>query len=313
MSNVLCYFNGEYVPLAEAKISIMTHAFNYGTACFEGIRGYWNEEKQELYLFRLREHYERLASSVRILGFKLPGTVDELCEITTELVRRGGYKENIYLRPTCYISSEVIGVRLHGLEYNFCIVAQPFGAYIGTDGLKVGVSSWKRIDDNMIPARSKIAGAYVNSAFAKTEAMLNGYDEAIMLTNDGHVSEGSAENFFMYVGGKLVTPPVSENILVGITRNTIIELAKQELGIETVDRTIDRTELYTVDEMFLCGTGAQIAPVVEVDHRPVGGGKVGPLGERIQNLYMEVVSGKIEKYLNWCTPVYQTTGAMAQV
>ncbi|NWJ48536.1 MAG: branched-chain amino acid transaminase [Chloroflexi bacterium] len=313
MSNVMCYFEGKYVPLAEAKISIMTHAFNYGTACFEGIRGYWNEEKQELYLFRLREHYERLANSVRILGFKLPGTVDELCEITTELVRRAGFKENIYIRPTAYIASEVIGVRLHDLKYEFCITCQPFGAYVSTDGLKVGVSSWKRIDDNMIPARSKIAGAYVNSAFAKTEALLNGFDEAIMLTSDGHVSEGSAENFFMYVGGKLVTPPVSENILVGITRNTIITLAREGLGIETVDRVIDRTELYIADEILLCGTGAQVAPVISVDRRPVGDGAIGPFAQRLQKLYDDVVRGKNPVYLSWCTPVYQTSDAIAQV
>jgi branched-chain amino acid aminotransferase len=309
----MCYFEGKYVPLSEAKISIMTHAFNYGTACFEGIRGYWNEEKQELYLFRLREHYERMANSVRILGFKLPGTVDELCEITLELVRQAGFRENIYIRPTSYISSEVIGVKLHGLDYKFCITSQPFGAYVSTEGLKVGVSSWKRLDDNMIPARSKIAGAYVNSAFAKTEALLNGYDEAIMLTTDGHVSEGSAENFFMYMGGKLVTPPVSENILVGITRNTIMTLAREEMGIETVDRVIDRTELYIADEILLCGTGAQIAPVVSVDHRPVGNGQIGPVGQRMQEIYDEVVRGKNDNYLDWCTPVYQSKSAVAQV
>jgi len=309
MSNVMCYFKGEYVPLAEAKISIMTHAFNYGTACFEGIRGYWNEEKQEVFLFRLREHYERLVNSTKILGFELKHTVDELCEITTGLVRHAGFKENIYIRPTCYISSEVIGVKLHGLEYDFCITCQPFGTYVGMDGLKVGVSSWKRLDDNMIPARAKIAGAYVNSAFAKTEALLNGYDEAIMLTSDGHVSEGSAENFFMLVGNKLISPPVSENLLVGITRQVIMQLAREEFGLEVVERVIDRTELYGVDEIFLCGTGAQIAPVVSVDHRPVGSGKVGPFGEKLQNLYFEVVRGQKPKYLDWCTPCYQPVAA----
>ncbi len=302
---IYAYFNGEIMPLADAKISILTHAFNYGTACFEGIRAYWNEDHEQLYLFRMREHYERMSGSTRILMMKLPGTVDELCTITRDLLVRNDFREDVYLRPTCYISSEVIGVRLHGLDNAFSIYSLPFGTYIDIDrGLKVGVSSWKRLDDNMLPARSKIAGAYVNSAFAKSEAMLNGYDEAIMLTSDGHVSEGSAENLFLMTGGKLVTPPVTENLLVGITRHTIMTLARQELGLEIVERMIDRTELYNCDELFLCGTGAQIAPVAEVDHRAVGDGGIGPVTARLQQLYFDVVRGKVNKYREWCTPVY---------
>jgi branched-chain amino acid aminotransferase len=302
--NLQCFFEGEFMPLGEAKLSILTHAFNYGTACFEGIRGYWNAEEKQLYIFRLREHYERLARSVRILGFKLDYSVDELCKLTVEMAKRNNFKENVYSRPTAYISTEVIGVRLHGMDYKFCAWMQPMGDYVDTNGLKVGVSSWKRIDDNMIPARAKIAGAYVNSAFAKTEALLNGYDEAIMLDGDGHVSEGSAENLFMLVGGKLVTPPVNDNILEGVTRHTIITLAKEILGLETQERIIDRTELYVCDEIFLCGTGAQIAPVSEVDRRPVGKGGVGEVSARIQELYMDVVRGKLSQYKEWCTPVY---------
>lgn len=300
-----CYFNGEFIPLADAKLGIMTHAFNYGTACFEGIRGYWNAEDQQVYLFRLREHFERMAGSVKILSLKLPGSVDELCTIARDLVRRNEYKEDAYMRPTCYISSEVIGVKLHGLETGFCMYAVPFGSYIDIDrGLKVGVSSWKRIDDNMIPSRAKIAGSYVNSAFAKSEALLNGYDEAIMLTSEGHVSEGSAENVFMLSGGKLITPPVNENLLVGVTRHTVMTLARQEFGMEIVERVIDRTELYTCDELFLCGTGAQIAPVAEVDHRAVGTGQVGEFTGQLQKMYFEVVRGQVAKYKDWCTPVY---------
>jgi branched-chain amino acid aminotransferase len=302
---IYAYFNGEIVPLADAKISILTHAFNYGTACFEGIRAYWNPDQQQLYLFRMQEHYERMALSTRILMMKLPGSVDELCNITRELIKRNEFQEDAYIRPTCYLSSEVIGVRLHGLDNAFCIYSLPFGTYIDIDrGLKVGVSSWKRLDDNMLPARSKIAGAYVNSAFAKSEAILNGYDEAIMLTNDGHVSEGSAENIFMLSGGKLVTPPVTENLLVGITRHTIMTIAREELGLEIVERLIDRTELYICDELFLCGTGAQIASVAEVDHRPVGDGNIGSVTARLQQIYFDLVRGKIEKYREWCTPVY---------
>ncbi|MDB5078483.1 MAG: branched-chain amino acid transaminase [Chloroflexi bacterium] len=304
-NTIYSYFNGEIVPLAEAKISILTHAFNYGTACFEGIRGYWNQEDKQIYLFRLREHFERMAGSAKIMGIKLPYTVDELCNITRELVQKNGYQEDIYLRPTCYISAEVIGVKMHGLDVSFCMYALPFGAYIDIEkGLKVGVSSWKRIDDNMIPARAKISGAYANSAFAKSEALLNGFDEAIMLTSEGHVSEGSAENIFMVVGGKLVTPPINENVLVGITRHTVMTIAKETFGMEVVERVIDRTELYTCDELFLCGTGAQIAPVAEVDHRPLGEGGVGPISKKIQQIYFDVVRGKVDKYKEWCTPVY---------
>ncbi len=302
---IYSYFNGEIVPLAEAKISILTHAFNYGTACFEGIRGYWNAEDEQVYLFRLREHFERLSGSTKILGIKLPYTVNELCTITRDLIRKNNYREDIYMRPTCYISAEVIGVKLHGLDISFCMYALPFGAYIDIEkGLKVGVSSWKRIDDNMIPARAKVAGAYVNSAFAKSEALLNGFDEAIMLTSEGHVSEGSAENIFMLAGGKLITPPVNENLLVGITRNTVINIAKDFFGMEVVERVIDRTELYTCEEIFLCGTGAQIAPVAEVDHRPLGNGSVGPFSKKMQQVYFDVVRGKVDKYKEWCTPVY---------
>lgn len=302
---IYSYFNGEIIPLAEAKISILTHAFNYGTACFEGIRGYWNAEDQQLYLFRLREHYERMAGSVRILGIQPHASVDELCKITREVVLKNEYREDVYMRPTAYLSTETIGVKLHGLDTGFCMYCLPFGAYIDIEkGLKVGVSSWKRIDDNMIPARAKIAGAYVNSAFAKSEALLNGFDEAIMLTADGHVSEGSAENLFMFTGGKVVTPSVVENLLVGITRNTVMTLLKEEFGLEVVERNIDRTELYTCDELVLCGTGAQIAPVSSVDHRPVGTGEVGPISKKLQQLYFDVVRGKISKYKEWCTPIY---------
>ncbi len=302
---VYSYFNGEFVPSDEAKISILTHAFNYGTACFEGIRGYWNAQDEQLYLFRPREHFERMSGSARILNLKLPASIDELCTMTRDLNRRNEYREDVYMRPTLYISEETIGVKLHGLKTGFCMYNVPFGSYIDIDrGLKVGVSSWKRIDDNMIPARAKIAGAYVNSAFAKTEALLNGFDEAIMLTSEGHVSEGSAENLFMMVGGKLVTPSVAENLLIGITRHTVMTLAKEELGVEIVERVIDRTELYTCDELFLCGTGAQIAPVAEVDHRPVGTGAVGAFTSKLQQLYFDVVRGKVGKYKEWCTPVY---------
>lgn len=299
------FMNGEFVPVEQGMISVRTHGFAYGTGCFEGIRGYWNEEEQQVYLFRLREHYLRLLNSCKILQIQLPYTVDQLIEHSIELVRRNGQKQDVYLRPVAYKAAETIGVRLHGLKDDFIITAEPMGNYVETTGLHCGVSTWRRVDDNAIPARAKITGSYVNSALAKSEALQNGFDEAIMLTHDGHVSEGSAENIFLWMNNELVTPAGTENILFGITRDTIIELATRELGRITRERQIDRTELYIADEIFLCGTGAQIAPVVSVDHRPVGNGQIGPIADTLLKLYFDVVRGRRPEYREqWCTPVY---------
>jgi branched-chain amino acid aminotransferase len=299
------FMNGEFVPIERGMISVRTHGFAYGTGCFEGIRGYWNESEQQVHLFRLREHYERLMRSCAILQISLPYTVDQLIDISAELVQRNGQRQNVYLRPVAYKADQTIGVRLHGLQDDFIITSEPVGNYIDTNGMSAGVSSWRRIDDNAIPARAKISGAYVNSAFAKSEAMQNGFDEAIMLTHEGHVSEGSAENIFLVINGELATPAPTENILLGITRDTVIELARRELGRITRERQIDRTELYVADEIFMCGTGAQIAPIISVDHRPVGNGKIGPISSAIQQLYNDVVRGRSSDYrAQWCTPVY---------
>jgi branched-chain amino acid aminotransferase len=296
--------NGKFIAGDEARVGVMTHALAYGTGCFEGIRGYWNEERKEVYLFRLREHYERLHRSCRIMQIALPYSVDELIDITVELVRRNGFRENCYVRPFAYKADEIIGVRLDGLTDHFVMYNVPLGDYVATTGLRCGVSSWRRIDDNMIPARAKVSGGYVNSALAKSEALQSGFDEAIMLSSEGHVSEGSAENIFLVFGNELVTPPPSENILLGVTRDTIMQLVRRELDRIVRERVIDRTELYVADEIILCGTGAQIAPVIEVDHRPIGTGKIGPIASELQRLYADVVRGKRAEYLEWCTPVH---------
>ncbi len=311
-SDMTVFLNGEYIPGDQAHVGVMTHALSYGAGCFEGIRAYWNADAEELYLFRLREHYERLHNSCRITNIHLPYSVDELIEITVELVRRHGFRENCYVRPFAYTSDEIIGVRLNDLTYHFTMYTVPMGDYIATTGLRCGVSSWRRVDDNMIPARAKIAGAYVNSAFAKTEALQNGFDEAIMLTAEGHVSEGSAENIFLRFGDELVTPPPSENILLGVTRDTIMRLAQRELGHVVRERVVDRTELYIADEVFLTGTGAQLAPVVEIDHRPIGSGKIGPMTADLVRLYHEVVRGQRADYTGWLTPVYAARRAHAR-
>ena len=300
----MLFMNGKFIPAEQGFISVRTHAFAYGTGCFEGIRGYWNEDTQQVYLFRLREHYERLQRSSKILRIELPFTVEQLMEQSVELVRQNDQKQDVYLRPVAYKNAQIIGVRLQNVEDAYLLTSEPMGNYVDIEGLKCGVSSWRRIDDNALPARAKICGSYVNAAFAKTEAMQNGFDEAIMLTHDGHVSEGSAENIFLYINGELVTPAPTENILLGVTRDTVIKLAQKELGLKIQERQVDRTELYIADEIFLCGTGAQIAPVVSVDHSPVGSGKVGPIGQKLQDLYFDVVRGRRPEYLDWCTPVY---------
>ncbi len=234
----------------------------------------------------------------------LPHTIDELMDISIELVKRNNQHEDVYLRPVVYKNAQIIGVRLHDVEDSFLLTSEPMGNYVETSGLRCGVSSWRRIDDNAIPARAKVCGAYVNSALAKTEALQNGFDEAIMLTHDGHVSEGSAENIFLLINGELVTPAPTENILLGITRDTLMQLARQELDIPVRERSIDRTELYTAEEVLLCGTGAQVAPVVEIDHRPIGNGQIGPVTSKLQKLYFDVVRGKHPAYRFWCTPVH---------
>src|SRR6478752_61843 len=293
-ANLVCYFEGEFVPLAEAKLPVMTHGFLYGTATFEGIRAYWNDEQEQLFGLKLLEHYKRLWQSAKVLLMKPPMPPEQLVELTVELLRRNNLRQDAYVRPTLYKSTEAIGVRLHGLENQLLVFAVPFGEYIAIDrGITAQVVSWRRNSDQSLPARSKIVGAYVNSAFSKTEAVLNGYDEAIVLTIDGHVSEGSAENLFMVRNGELVTPDVSDDILEGITRSGLIQLAREDMGMETVIRSIDRSELYAAEEAFLCGTGAQLSPIVEIDHRPVGTGEVGPITKRLAQLYFDTVRGKM--------------------
>ena len=303
--NRFAFFRAEIRPIEEAKISIMTSGLHYGIGVFEGIRAFWNEEKKELFVFRVREHYLRLLRSAHILLIDIPYSADELCQITVELLRREGFREDVYIRPIVFKSSEEIGVRLHNLESDLAIFALPFKLYLPEGGIRVMVSSWRRVEDNAIPARAKITGAYVNSALAKTEAYLAGFDEAIILNEDGQVAEGSAENIFIVRQGTLITPPVTANILEGITRDTVITLAR-DLGIVVEERPVDRTELYMAEEVFLCGSAAGLSPVVEIDRRKIGTGEPGPIFLQLQELYENVVRGKVEKYRGWCTPVYSS-------
>jgi len=303
--DTVCWFEGQWTPLAEAKVSIMTHSFLYGTAVFEGIRAYWNAEQEQLYLLKVREHFERIVDSAKILMMDPGHAVDEMVALTAELVKRNGYREDAYVRATIYKSDEAIGVKLHGIGCKLNLLSLPFGDYIATDRpITCGTVSWRRTSDHSIPSRGKIVGSYVNPAFSKTEAMLNGYEEAIVLTHDGEVSEGSAENLFMVRRGRLITPGVNADILEGITRAAIMDLAIQDLGLEVEVRSIDRSELYVAEEVFLCGTGAQVSPVASIDHRQVGDGGIGPITQRIMSAYFDAVRGRSAKHRDWLTPVY---------
>jgi branched-chain amino acid aminotransferase len=298
------YFHKQFVPLSEAKIGVMTNAFHYGTAIFEGIRGNWNSEQKQIYLFRLKEHYQRLHNGCRILKIDLPYTIDELCQLTAKLVAMCRFEEDVYVRPLAYKSAERLGVRLD-VESDFLAFVIPWGPYLDVDKAKCCISSWRRPDDNVIPPQAKITGLYANNALAKSEAIENGFDEAIMLTPDGHISEGSGENIFLVLDGKLVTPASYSNILMGITRDTVIKLAQNELGIETIERQLDRSELYIAEECFLTGTAAHITPIAEIDHRQIGNGEIGDITKKLQQLYSQVIRGNNPKYLDWCTPVYK--------
>ena len=310
MATPYAYFKKEIVPLSEAKIGIMTHAFNYGTGVFEGIRGNWNEDEDQVYVFRVKEHFDRLRKSCKIMQIDFQYETEELVSLVTKLVEMSGYHEDVYVRPLAYKSGEVLGVRLHDLEDDFLIFVAPFGPYLDIEkGARCQTSSWRRVADTGIPARAKITGIYANSALAKTEAQLNGFDEAIMLDERGHISEGSGENIFVVIDGRIITPPPSSDILVGITRDTVMTLARDELGLEVVEREIDRTELYTADECFMTGTAAHVTPVVELDRRAIGNGKMGAVTADLVKLYFEIITGKNAKYADWCTPCYSKVKA----
>lgn len=300
------FFEGNFVPIEEANINIMTHAFLYGTAIFEGIRAYWNPKHQQLYIFRMKEHFERLFQSMKILRMDCQYSIDELCSLVVDLLRRNAPQEDIYIRPGIYKSACRIGPSLLDNPSDLYIFTVPFGDYFhGAPGLKVMVSNWRRVDDNAIPARCKIIGAYANTSLAKTDAVAAGFDDCIVLTDSGHVSEGSAMNLMMVRNGQLITTPVYENILEGITRDTVMEFAEEEFGLKTECRPIDRSELYICDELFFCGTGAQVTPVLEVDRRLVGDGTVGPITEKVKAWYQSICHGEQEKYKHWLTPVYK--------
>jgi branched-chain amino acid aminotransferase len=297
------YLDGRFLPLDEARVSLATHALQYGTGVFEGVRAYWNAADEELYVVEALAHFERFLRSCRLMRLDVELTAAALTDLALEVVRRSGLRTDTYIRPVAFKSEPVIKVKLTGLRTSVGIYAVPMGDYVATDGLRVTVSSWRRLSDNAIPARAKITGSYANAALAVDDALAAGFDEAILLNEDGHVAEASSANLFMARDGALVTPPVTDGILEGITRRVVIALARGR-GIAVVERSIDRTELYAADELFLCGTGVQIAPVVAVDHRPVGTGDIGPITHAIQEAYLTACRGQDPSAPVRLTPVY---------
>ena len=299
------FFNGRFVPLAEANISIATHALHYGTGTFEGLRGYWVEEKEQLYILKLSEHVDRFFRSCNVLRIQPPFSEDEFAGYVTELVRSNGWRSDVYIRPIAFKSSQTIKLTLSSLEDSFAIFAFPFGHYAHRDGgLQVCMSPWRRIDDASIPTRAKVTGSYVNASLASADAARAGYDEALMLTSTGNLSEASSANVFLVRGRKLVTPALSESILEGITRECVIQLVQEELGYAVEERTVGRTEPYLADEVFLCGTGVQIEPVVAIDGVRIGSGTPGPVVGQLQALFAAAVRNQNPAYRAWCTPVY---------
>ncbi|MDD3594359.1 MAG: branched-chain amino acid transaminase [Candidatus Gastranaerophilales bacterium] len=307
MSNTknIVYLDGKYLNYEDAKLPVRTHAFLYGTSVFEGIRAYWNETNKQLYIFRMKEHYERILRSCKIMHMQVPYSVQDMCDITVELLKKNAPETDTYIRPTIFKTAEKVGPGLLDNPDSFLIFTTPLGQYCDlSKGLSVCVSSWRRVEDNAIPPRAKVSGAYANTALIVTDAKLAGFDDAIVLSEAGNVTEGSAMNLFLIEDGKLITTKTTDNILVGVTRNTIKEVAQKELGLEVIEREIDRTELYIADEAFYCGTGAQVSPITKIDNRKIGTGEVGEISKKIQTLYFELVKGNVEQYKHWCVGVY---------
>jgi branched-chain amino acid aminotransferase len=304
-SGVIVYFDNQYVPLRDARVSVLTHALHYGTGVFDGIRGYWDEHQEQLFLVRPMEHFRRWKANSGILRIGIAPDASELCGIAVDLIRRNRFRSHVYVRPLAYKSAERVGVNPDNRD-SFSLIVVPFGDYLDSrKGLHAGVSSWRRIEDNAIPGRAKICGSYVNSALAGDEARRNGFDEAIFLTEAGHVAEGATCNIFIVRGGKLITPPGTENILEGITRDCILELARNQLHLEVIERPVDRSELYLADEAFFTGTAVEVAPITRVDHRPVGSGAIGPVAAELRFLYLEATRGRMEAYRHWLLPAYE--------
>lgn len=295
------WINGSIKTWGEAKTPILTHALHYGTAVFEGIRAYPSSDN--LNIFRLRDHLDRLFYSAKIYYLDINYSVEDLAQGTIELIRRNGFRGRTYIRPIVFVGFRGIGLDYTGFPVDVAIVAVPFDRYFHKSSVKAKVSSWRRLSNEATPPLAKAAGNYLNSALAKQEAIRDGYDEAILLDHRGYVAEGTGENIFIVKDNVAYTPPIHSGILIGITRDTVIKLLT-DLNYKVVERDIDRSELYICDEAFFCGTAAEITPIVEIDRRRVGSGEIGSVTRRVREAYLDVVEGRNKKYAHWLTPVY---------
>jgi len=295
------WFDGKPVPAEEAKVSVKTHALHYGTAVFEGIRAYFHEN--ELYVFRLKEHSERLLSSARMLHLSLPQTAEEISDGILRLLRKNDFRRNVYIRPIAFVGEGGINLDYRKHPKHIAAFAFPFDSYFERSGLRVCISSWRRVSQSSMIPRAKATGNYLNSCIATIEAKLAGYDEALLLDEDGRVSEGAGENLFIANGKVLITPPAYSAILEGITRQSVITISS-EMGLKVDERPIDRSELYTAQEVFLTGTATEIEAVLEIDGRKVGGGEPGRITKKLKAEYSDIVAGRSKKHMSWLTPVY---------
>ena len=296
------WFDGKLVRDEDAKVPVMTHAIHYGTSVFEGLRGYWNSKN--LNIFRLQDHIKRFRNSGKVYSIALRFTDKEIANAIIQICKKNNVKESCYIRPFYFIGKH--GINLHVTENtptHAAIVMFPFGELFNRNGIKVGISSWRRIHDISTPPLAKMGGNYLNSILATQESKRNGYDEAILLDHLGNISEAPGENIFIIRDGKLLTPPPSSSALEGITKDSVVKIA-EDLGYQTVEREIPRTEIYFADEVFLTGTAAEISPVISIDGKKVGDGKVGKITENIRKVYSDITMGKNKKYSKWITPVY---------
>lgn len=304
MNNIV-YFNGEFIPEEQARLPISTHALHYGTGVFEGIRAYYNQSEDCLIIFRLRDHFLRMEKNAAILSMSLPENIEKLCDITQELVQKNFTTEDLYIRPLAYKKDRAIGnFDLKKVGDGFFIYTVPLGRHFkGEKGIAAMLSGWERVSDRAIPPRGKVTGAYANTCLAKTESAEKGYDEAILLNQNGHISEASSENIFIVKNGNIYTPPVSDDILEGITRNTVITLIQKEINKEVSEKSLAKEDLRGADEIFLTGTGAEITAVTSVDRKQIGDGNVGPVSQKIREVYNTLVHGNYDGFGEWLTKV----------
>jgi branched-chain amino acid aminotransferase len=303
------WFNGKTVPWNDAKVHVLTHAFNYGTAAFEGIRVY--PKRDEMFIFRLSDHVKRLFNSAKIYGFEVGYSQEEIFAACVQTVKANNLHVRSYIRPLVYVAGVGVGIGFLGQPIGVAVVAVPFDTYFThRDGVHAVVSSWRRLSEQSMPPSAKITGHYANSVLAKMNALENGYGEAILLDISGRVSEGTGENIFIVKGGRLHTPSPAAGILEGITRRSVMELAEDE-GLEVIERDIVRSELYTCEEAFFAGTAAEITPILSIDKKPVADGTPGQITRRIRSLFEKAVVGELQNHSDWVTPVYRQrqTGA----